>query len=185
MEQNVIQKNIGTPVGKYGLVLGIISSVYLFVTQWMVMAQMPAILTMLLNMVLWVLKSGSCLLIMFAFLKRFSAEHPQAKRSVVFQAGMVLAILSALVYSGFSFAYTAYFYPEYIVEQMEMVMQQFAPFMDSNTTAAMEKSMSNFPQMTFFSNLIYCFGYGTILSYIISRYIPSNDPSIKHETEEQ
>ena len=93
MEQNVIQKNIGTPVGKYGLVLGIISSVYLFVTQWMVMAQMPAILTMLLNMVLWVLKSGSCLLIMFAFLKRFSAEHPHAKRSVVFQAGMVLAIL--------------------------------------------------------------------------------------------
>jgi hypothetical protein len=68
---------------------------------------------------------------------------------------------------------------------MVTVMQQFAPFMDSNTSAAMEKSMQNFPQMTFFSNLIYCFGYGTILSYIISRYIPSNDPSIKHETEEQ
>ena len=185
MEQNVIQKDIVTPVGKYGLVLGIISSVYLFVTQWMVMSDLPAALTMLLNTFLWVLKSGGCLLIMFSFLKRFSAEHPQAKRNVVFQAGMLLAILSALVYSAFSFAYTAYFYPEYIVEQMETVMQQLTPVMDSNTTAAMEKSMHNFPQMTFFSNLIYCFGYGTILSYIISRYIPGERLSSEQKNEEQ
>ena len=185
MEQNVVQRNIGTPVGTYGLVLGIISSAYLLITQWMVMAQIPALLMMLLNSILWILKCGGCLLIMIAFLRRFSSEHPQAKRSVVFQAGMVLAILSSIVYSAFSFAYTAYLYPEYIAEQMGMLMQQFVPFMDSNTSAAMEKSMQIIPQTTFFSNLIYCFGYGTILSYIISRYIPGNEPSHEHKTEEQ
>ena len=185
MEQNVIQRNIGTPAGIYGLVLGGISSAYLLITQWVAMAQIPVFLMMLLNMMFWVLKSGGCILLMFAFIKRFASEHPQAKRSAVFQAGMLLAILSAIVYSAFSFAFTAYIYPEYIAEQMEAVMQQFAPYMDSNTSAAMEESMQNLPQMTFFSNLIYCFGYGTLLSYIISRYIPRAELTTEHKSEEQ
>ena len=185
MEQNVIQKNIGTPAGIYGLVLGIISSAYLIITQWMVMAELPAFSVMLLNMVLWVLKTGGCLMIMLAFIRRFSSEHPQAQRSAIFQAGMLLSILSAIVYSAFSFAYTAYICPEYFAEQIETVLQQLTPHMDSNTAAAMEKSMQNFPQMTFFSNLIYCFVYGTILSYIISRYIPGKENSTGDKTEEQ
>ena len=184
MEQNVIQRNIGTPAGTYGLVLGIISSAYLLITQWLVMAQIPPVLIMLLNTILWILKTGGCLLVMIAFIKRFSSEHPHAKRSAVFQAGMVLAFLSSIVYSAFSFAYSAYLYPEQVAEQMRMVMQQFAPFMDSNTSAAMEKSMQIIPQTTFFSNLIHCFGYGTLLSYIISRYIPRKELSSEQKTEE-
>ena len=185
MEQNVIQRNIGTPAGMYGLVLGGISSAYLLTTQLVAMTQIPVFLMMLLNMLLWVLKSGGCILLMIAFIKRFTSEHPQAKRSAAFQAGMLVSILSAMVYSAFSFAFTAYIFPEYLAEQLETVMQQFAPLMDSNTTAAMEKSMQNFPQMTFFSNLIYCFGYGTILSYIISRYIPGDGLPAEHKYEEQ
>jgi flagellar biosynthesis protein FlhB len=185
MEQNVIQRNIGTPAGMYGLALGIISSAYLLITQWVAMTQMPLFLMMLLNMILWVLKSGGCLLLMLAFMKRFSAEHPQAQRKAVFQAGMIVSILSALVYSAFTFAYTAYLYPDYLAEQMGTLMQQLAPHMDSNTSAAMEKSMQNLPQMTFFSNLIYCFGYGTILSYVISRYIPRDEHPAEYKSEEQ
>jgi hypothetical protein len=55
-------------------------------------------------------------------------------------------------------------------------MQQMAPMMDSNTLNAVDSFMENLPQLTFFSNLIYCFLFGTVLTAILSRNIPSKDP---------
>ena len=47
---------------------------------------------------------------------------------------------------------------------------------DSNTLSVMEETLQNLPAITFVSNLIYCFLYGTILSAILSRSIPQPDP---------
>ena len=48
--------------------------------------------------------------------------------------------------------------------------------MDSNTINALDKVEAIMPQMIFFSNLIYCFLYGTVLSAILSRNIPPRNP---------
>lgn len=171
MEQNVIQKNIGTPAGLYGMVLGLISAGYLLITQWLGMSDMSTVLILILNTILWILKTGGCIWVMFRFIRQLASDYPQANRDALFKGGMIVSILSALVYSAFTFANIAYLYPEYFAEQMDTIMQQVAPLMDSNTSLQMEKSLQSLPQITFFSNLIYCFGYGTILSYIISRYM--------------
>ena len=68
---------------------------------------------------------------------------------------------------------------------MNAVMQELAPMMDSNTQGVVEKYLENLPQITFFSNLIYCFLYGMVLSFILSRNIPKNDPFADYKPNEQ
>ena len=185
MEQNIIQKNMWNTAGKAGLVLGGISTTYLFITQWMGQAELPAFLTVILTGVLWFAKFGGCIWFMMHFMKSFAAENPEADNRRTFKLGMAIAFLSALVYSAFSFANVAFISPELFTDQMDMLMQQMAPMLDSNTAAQMDKTMQNLPQLTFFSNLIYCFIFGTILSFALSRSIPSKDPFADYKPEDQ
>ena len=185
MEQNVIQRNMWNTAGKAGLALGGLSTIYLFLTQWTGQAEIPAFVAVIINMLLWAVKFGGCIWLMMFFMKRFASENPDVDNSGTFRAGIAMAFLSALVYSAFSFANVAFLFPDLFTEQMDMVMQQMAPMLDSNTTAEIEKTMQNLPQLTFFSNLIYCFLYGTILSFILSRSIPSRDPFVNYKPEDQ
>ena len=184
MEQNVIQQNMWNLAGRAGLVLGAVSTAYLFLTQWLAMNEVPALMLMFISMLLWAGKFAACIFLMTIYMKRFSSENPEADRRAVFRAGMAIALLSALVYSAFAFANIAFIYPDYLTEQISMMMEQLAPMLDSNTLNEMEKTMQNLPQMTFFSNLIYCFIYGTFLSSIISRLISRQAASTGYKPEE-
>jgi ABC-type phosphate/phosphonate transport system permease subunit len=118
------------------------------------------------------------------FMKQFTAENEEATNSNTFRLGMAMAILSALVYSAFAFANVAFISPDLFTEQMDAMMQQMAPMMDSNTMSVMETYMENLAQITFFTNLIYCFIYGTVLSFILSRNIPSKNPFAEYKPEQ-
>ena len=182
MEQ--IHKNLWNSAAKSGLALGLVSSVYLFVNQWVALMDTPVI-SGLLSFVLWAVKFGGCIWLMMFFMKRFVAENQDAVNSDTFRFGVVTALLSAIVYAAFSFANTAYFSADMIAENMDTVMQAYSQFMDSNTMAKMDQMMAKMPQITFFSNLIYCFIFGTILSLILSRNIPSKDPFAANKPDEQ
>ena len=86
--------------------------------------------------------------------------------------------------SAFSFANVAFISSDLFTEQMDMLMQQIAPMMDSNTMEQMDDMLGIMPQLTFFSNLIYCFFYGTILSFILSRNIPDRNPFAERSSDE-
>ena len=182
MEQ--IHKNLWNSAAKAGLALGLVSSVYLFVNQWVALMDAPVI-SGLLSFVLWAVKFGGCIWLMMFFMKKFVAENQDAVNSDTFRFGVVTALLSAVVYAAFSFANAAYFSADMIAENMDTVMQAYSQFMDSNTMGQMEKMMAKMPQITFFSNLIYCFIFGTILSLILSRNIPSKDPFAASKPDEQ
>ena len=185
MEQNVIQKNMWNLAGKAGLALGVVSTAYLFINQWIGQAELPAAVTMIANGVLWCAKFAGCIWLMMFFMKAYASENKDADNSATFRFGMAAAILSALVYAAFAFANVAFISADLFAEQMDVVMQQMAPMMDSNTMAQMDKTMESLPQITFFSNLIYCFIYGMILSFILSRNIPSKDPFADYKPDEQ
>ena len=185
MEQNVIQRNMWNTAGKAGLVLGAVSAIYVLLIQGLTMIHTPAILMILLMMILWASKFGGCIFLMILYMKRFATDNPGTDRRDVYKTGRATALLSALVYAAFSFANIAYFYPEFFAGQMDAIMEQIAPMLDSNTLSAMEKTMQDLPQTTFFSNLIYCFFYGTVLSHIIARLMPMQDSSSDFKTEEQ
>lgn len=185
MEQNLIRRNLWNTAGKAGLILGATSAAYLFLTQWTGQAGLPVIAATIINGALWLAKFAGCIWLMMFFMKRFAAENTAADNSTTFRAGIAMALLSALVYAAVSFANVAFISPDLFTQQMDAVMQQMAPMLDSNTLAEMEKTMQNLPQITFFSNLIYCFLYGVILSFILSRNIPSKDPFAEYKSDEE
>ncbi len=185
MEQKQIQRNMWNGAGKAGLALGGASAAFLFATQYLGEIGTPAFLTMLITGVLWVAKFAGCIWIMMFFMKRFASENTEADNKDTLRFGVIAAFLSAMVYSAVSFVNVAFISADMFTEQMNMMFQQMAPMMDSNTLTQMDKFMENLPQYTFFSNLIYCFIYGAILSAILSRNIPSRDPFADYKPEEQ
>lgn len=183
MGQNQLRKNLWNDAGKAGLVLGGVSSAYMFISQFLSTTEIPGFLSALIGLLLWTAKFGGCIWLMTFFMKKFAVENTEAENSATFRFGMVTAILSALVYSAVSLANVAFISADMYTEQTNMIMQQMAGMMDSNTMSQMEKTIQNLPQLTFFSNLIYCSIYGTLLSGILSRNIPSKNPFADHKQE--
>ena len=182
MEQ--IHKNLWNSAGKAGMVLGLVSSAYLFINQWITGMGIP-VLSGILSFVLWAVKFGGCIWLMMFFMKKFVTENNVTANSTTLKFGIATSLLSAVVYSAFAFANMAYFSADMIAENMDAVMQAYSQFMDSNTMAQMDKMMAQLPQITFFGNLIYCVIFGTILSLILSRNIPSRDPFAADRPDEQ
>jgi len=180
-----IKKSLWNHAGTAGILLGLISTAAMFAGQFASTLGLSAILTRLTGLVLWVAETGCCIYLMFLYMKKFSAACPSADNSATFRMGMATAFLSALVYAAASFANMAYISADLFTEQYQVLMQQIAPMMDSNSKALLEKMIGNMPQITFFSNLIYCFMFGTVVSAVLSRNIPSRDPFADFRPDEQ
>lgn len=185
MEQNVIQKNMWNTGATGGAVLGAVSATYLLVSHPLGSAEMPAFVSMLANGVLWLAKFAGCIYLMSFFMKRFVSENSGADNSATFKLGMIMAFTSALVFSAVSYADMTILSADRYAEQFDIIIQQMAPAMDTNTMNAMDKMMDRLPEFTFFSNFIYCTLYGIVLSYILSRNIPRVDPFANYKPDEQ
>lgn len=184
---------------KAGLILGLISTAYMFATQIdfqslfisMGVSEDEAhtgiwkFIPSVIGLILWTAKFAGCIWVMMFFMKKFSAENPEADNRVTFRLGMTMALLSGLLYSGATFADVAYIHADVYSAQIAEAMQSMRPMMDSNTMSMMDTYMENLPQITFFTNLIYCFVFGTVLSRILSRNIPSKDPFADYKPSEQ
>ena len=126
------------------------------------------------NTLLWAFKLFICIYLMRFFMRRFSARVPEADNSRVFRFGALTALLSALVFSAFYMAYLMFIDPESINMALDIIRDN--PMMDSASIAAVEEMAPTLPSYAFFSNLIYCTIYGTVLSAILSRNIPPRNP---------
>ena len=171
--------------GKAGLALGVTSSVFLFISHALADIQMPGFLLTIANFLIWALKFGGCIWLMVFFMKKFADENPEADNSNTYRFGMATAFLSALIFAAVSFADIAFISADTYAQMKELAQQQMGSLMDSNTATAMENMFNNLPQYMFFANLIYCFLYGTLLSGILSRVIPSRNPFANYKPEDQ
>ncbi len=181
----MIRKNMWNGAAVAGLALGGASTAYLFATQFLGTAGIPNILNTILTGILWMVKFAGCIWLMAYFMKKFSVQNPEADNRDTRRFGIIAALLSAIVYSAASFANVAFISADIFNEQMGIIMQQMAPMMDSNTRSMMDGYLENLPEITFISNLIYCFIFGAILSAILSRNIPSSDPFANYKPEDQ
>lgn len=179
------KKMLWNTAGTAGLLLGLISTASMFIGQGMASLQTSAFLTTLAGAVLWVAETGGCIYFMRLYMKKFASACPEVDNKATFRMGMATAFLSALVYSAASFANMAFISADMYAEQYELLIQQMAPMMDSNTMTVMDRMISNMPQITFVSNLIYCFLFGTVVSAILSRNIPDKDPFADYKPDQQ
>ena len=109
------------------------------------------------------------------FMLKFAYENKGVDKGAAFRMGMVTALLSAVMYSAFYLADMLYITPEYYDQIIQESIKMLTPLMDSNQMTAFEKTSGMMPQITFLTNLGYCFGFGTLLSLILSRKINPTD----------
>lgn len=170
--------SVWNSAGKAGLVLGAISITYFLVTN-LISNHMPdgtlmIILINILTMLLWVIKFTGCIYAMKYFMKNYCVENQDADNSSVFRFGTVTALYSALLYSAFSLAYTLFIAPDTYAKAFDAVRDM--PTMDSATLEVIDQMIPMMPTYSFFTILLYCWLFGTILSAILSRNIPSSNP---------
>lgn len=168
--------NIWNHAAYAGLALGSVSTAYMFLTQFLGTSGLNPFISTALTFILWGAKFGGCIYIMITFMKKAASETPEADASTTFKFGMVASFLSALVYAAATFANIAYISADLMAEQYAKILDIYKSMMDSNSMSMIDDMMGRLPQISFFSNLIYCFIYGTLLSSILSRTIPGNNP---------
>lgn len=175
MKENITTGILLNKAGIAGIVLGLVSTAYIFISTGIASITSP-VLNTLLTILLWTVKFVLCIWLMIFFMKRLAKSYDNVTNSTTFKFGTTVAACSALIFAAASLANVTIINPDLISRQMEAVVQILGSKADSNTLAALGDIEESMPEIVFFSNLFYCFLYGVVLSLILSRRIPSNDP---------
>lgn len=168
------EKSVWDIAGKAGLVLGAVSIAYMLAEQlWLQdgSGQTPTLTATFATIVLWVAKFVGCILLMRFFMRRYAAKNEGVTQRDARSCGIAIALTSALIYSAFVLAWSKFVDPEMYARAFETVEEQYSAFMDSNTMEMMEQMQGQMPVIAFFSNFIWCFLYGSVLSSILSSRI--------------
>lgn len=159
-----------------GLALGGVSTAYMFAVQYLPQLIPSAVAVTALTMVLWIAKFVGCILILRAVMRNAAESYDGVERKHTLRLGIFAALFSALIFSAANLANLLYVNPDEIDAAFDLIMGEYSKFLDSNSLAAIDGMRENMPELTFFSNLAYCFLYGTVVSFILSRGIPKPDP---------
>ena len=172
MEQNTIRSNRWNEAARYGLIFGGISSAYIYMDRLLVLLGLTAA------------KFVGCIKLMKYAMRKFSQDNPSAERSDIFRLGRNIAVLSALVFSTFAVADIMYISTEYYQAAYTTIITEMSKTLPAQNVEEMKNMLADLPKYTFIGNFIYCSLYGIVLSFILSRNIPSQNPFINN-TEEQ
>jgi len=179
MEERLSRKEFWDGALKAGLVLGLVAIVYTLAEEFLqqhVQGQIGGLVFSLVTFFLWAAKFAGCILLMRMFMSRFAAKKTDSLRQDVRRYGTAIALTSALLYSGFILFWSKYVDTEMFSRNFEQIMAGYSSMLDSNTMSMMEGLEAKMPVIAFFSNFIYCFLFGTILSSILANSICKNDP---------
>ena len=180
MEESTSRKLLWNEAAKAGLVLGLVSILYLVIIQFT--PHLGKVMAGASNAILWLAKFIGCIALMNYFIKKYSRSNTRSAREL-FAFGVATAFLSALIYSAAYMGYTIMF-PEKINEAFDAAMSSYSNMLDSSSLEAMENMRSSIGSISFFSSLIWCTLYGTILSAILSNRIARSGDPFNTNTEE-
>ncbi len=176
MKETVTKAAMWNEAAQAGLVLGLISAAYLFLTQFLSgESSVPRTLSMVVNWMLWIAKVGGCIWAMMVFMRKFAGKYAATNKNT-FNFGLIAALCSALIVAACNLANVLLINPDLVGKQIDAFIGIYGSMLDSNTLNSLDKVEAIMPQVTFFTNLIYCFLYGLIVSYFLSKNIPPRTP---------
>lgn len=172
LDRNVIWNE----AGKAGLAIGALSGLYIIVCSLLARAEGTAALIAanIVSMLLWIVKFGGCIWMMWFFMKRFASSFGDADNSDTFRFGRAVALLSAFITASAFLINCLFIDPDQFNASLELLRDN--PMMTSDTMEMMEQMVPKLPRFGFFFNLIYCYIFGSALAAIFSRSIPSTNP---------
>jgi len=171
MSDSTSRKNLWDDAGKAGLILGAISIAYTVLQQPIldIAPKIGPVLTFLINTLMWAGKFIGCIFLMKFFMRRHVSGIEAGAQKEANAFGVATALTSALIVAAFSLAYSKFINPEAIQAAIDTAMSTYGTMLDSNSLEAIEQLKDKMPVISFFTNLLYCFIYGTVLSAILSR----------------
>ena len=180
----VNNKRTWDAAAKAGLVLGGVSSAYFALNSLLSTygaSRIGNIGSTLIILVLWGFKFYLCIALLKRFMQQFAAQDDSVTNGDTLRLGICTALLSSLVYSAVYLAWVLFIQPDIFVNAMQSV----AATLPAEALSQMQDMIGKLPQYTFWANLIYCFLFGTVLSVILSRNIPSQNPFESQEEDAQ
>ena len=183
MKETVNTRALWNNAGIAGAALGLLTVSCMFIEQAVAGVQLKILVTAT-GIILWTVKFAGCILLMRFFMLRLCKNFDGVTSGITMKYGTMTAFLSALINSAVLLANMLFISPGIYEQQYDQIMQAYSGLLDANSMGMMEKMESALPKITFFTQLIYCFLYGTVLSLILSRYIPKQDPFAGYDSSE-
>ena len=173
-------KAIWNEATKAGLMFGLVSVAYNYISIYLAsLVGSSFLLNFFASVGVWLLRVAKIvglILLMRACMTRLTRNYSEVTNGDTFLLGIAISALSAIIVAGFTLLDCTVLLPTHYQDLMNQVMAELQPSMDANLRSAMEDVLSNFSGIMFWSTLFYCILYGVILSRILSRRIPAQDP---------
>ena len=178
--ETISGKAIWNEATKAGLMFGLVSVAYNYISIYLgSLVGSSFLLNFFASVGVWlvrVAKIVGLILLMRACMTRLTRNYSEVTNGDTFLLGIAISALSAIIVAGFTLLDCTVLLPTHYQDVMNQVMAELQPSMDANLRSAMEDVLSNFSGIMFWSTLFYCILYGVILSRILSRRIPAQDP---------
>lgn len=173
MNEKIDRKTITDAAGAAGLVLGLVAAAYSFASPLLGTLGTAGAVA---NWFLWIAKLAGCIMIMRAFMAKFSRENGGIDSAVAFSFGAKAALFSSLIAAAGAFIAVEYTFPEIYSAQLDQVVTQLGSFLDDNTRSSFDEVAANFGKATFVTEIFRCLVYGVILSAILARHYNDRSP---------
>jgi len=178
--ETISGKAIWNEATKAGLMFGLVSVAYNYISIYLgSLVGSSFLLNFFASVGVWLLRVAKIvglILLMRACMTRLTRNYSEVTNGDTFLLGIAISALSAIIVAGFTLLDCTVLLPTHYQDVMNQVMAELQPSMDANLRSAMEDFLSNFSGIMFWSTLFYCILYGVILSRILSRRIPAQDP---------
>lgn len=178
--ETISGKAIWNEATKAGLMFGLVSVAYNYISIYLgSLVGSSFLLNFFASVGVWLLRVAKIvglILLMRACMTRLTRNYSEVTNGDTFLLGIAISALSAIIVAGFTLLDCTVLLPTHYQNVMNQVMAEWQPSMDANLRSAMEDVLSNFSGIMFWSTLFYCILYGVILSRILSRRIPAQDP---------
>jgi len=165
--ERIDNKIISSEAAKVALIFGAISGGYIFISQLLTEVE-GSVVVNIVSSLLWIAKFVGCILLMKFFMKRLYGNFEGVTRKNLVGFGTLIALFSAIITAVCSYVAVQYVFPDQISQSLDLVYQQYATMLDSNSMAMLEQMEGSFGVISMASNLIWCFIYGWILSLILA-----------------
>lgn len=183
MRAEITGKIIWNEAMKAGLALALVSITYMFLGIPIGKIGSGFLSTAIVT-ILWIVKFVLCIWLMGYFMKKMVADYEGVTNAHTFRYGVLIALLSAFVYSAIVLINAQFISNAQMMDQLNATINSFSNMLDANSRQAIEEIKGKYVQILFFSNFIWCFIYGTILSLFLSNGIPSKDPFTNYHHED-
>lgn len=168
MEQN----NKWSSAAMDGLYLSLVTIIY----SLLVSVMQPE--SFIIKSLLWVVKFGGCLYLLWLFMKRWSDRFDVITYSQSYNYGFIVCLLSSVMCACYSYVQVEWLFPEQTAAAIDMAKETMAQqgTLDSNTEGIMDSFFGNFGRISMFVSLFYYVIFGAIAAAITANFTKKTNP---------